>query len=528
MAPLPSRADYRIGGIDGLQGWSWTGGGQAAFRGALKNPVNFGPSGKVKTAVADFELLDVNPASLALVDCFVAPADLDSRYTQQDLFNIEQFFLNGGDLLLMNDGANYDAIGSFLGVPSSQNDLTDTTGSGKPLFSGPFGTVSAVKHQGLNGLLAADDVLAKGGALIGSNGGGPTIAFWPRNRYAPGAGALIIVSDVDTVASPGNGYQGGMANYQTMNPNAVMALNAVATLILKHPSSGAVGNAQALVGELTLQAIKPGNRHRSDARRFDATMLISCSEPGIAEILFEIDGLPKGEVKRIMLPIGQTELDVPLPVVPQGSHIITAIIRGRNAKSDLCISYAAQYDPNTHGVPLANHSGWFAWQGLCVGMSYTSLRRYNGQVSDSIWNDPLQLDSYVQVTDAWVKLNPLFLAKELEMFAVDLASREGYLLDQIRQLRLALTANTPGCLALGNTEDVGATRHCVVAYALFDLGGGNYQVGIYDPNYGPIPGRDENVVQRVYTLFDANGLGGNLDSKGGSGSFDFFGFLPNL
>lgn len=521
-------ADYRIGGINGGQGWSWSKGGQTAFRAAVENPANFGPNGKVKTRVLTQVLPDVRPANLAMVHCFVAPADLDTLYSQQDLGNIKQFFLQGGDLLLMNDGAAYDAIGAFLGVPSTQNNLSDSTGSGKPLFSGPFGSVTSIKHQALNGLMVPADIAATGGMVLGSNGGGPTIAFWPRSRFSPGSGALVIISDVDVVASPGNGYSGGMANYQTMNANAVLALNAVAALILKAPISDSVGIEYATLYSSDIVAIEPADRGLFDPSQFNAVVFVSASSSGFVDVHIEFDGNPKGSPKRFKVTAGPNELRLPIPSIPKGAHIISVAVRGRNLISDYVFSYGSTYDPNEHGLPFDNHQGLLSYNGLCVGMSYASARRYLGQVPDDIWNDSLLLEAYVQATDVAVKLSAPFLVKEAEMFAINPAIRNGYLRDQIRLLRLGLTPGDPVILVLGDSEDAFATRHCVVAQILFDLGSGHYNVGIYDPNYGPIPGRDGNVVQRIWTSSDTNGLEANLDSDGGASTFDFFTVFPSL
>jgi hypothetical protein len=165
------------------------------------------------------------------VNMFVASWNSDA---QGSLFSPEvmNFFLNGGDLLLLQDDSGHDPIGSSLGLSTSTSTGSDSNG-GAPLYDGAFGTANNVHQLYLVGQLNAADIAAHHGHIGGTNGTGEiTSAYWAAGEYAVGAGALFISADVDMIATTdGNcGLLCG-AHYGTgglgggMDDNAIYALN---------------------------------------------------------------------------------------------------------------------------------------------------------------------------------------------------------------------------------------------------------------------------------------------------------------
>lgn len=207
----------------------WTDGSLAEFRGALERGLNFGACGIVLPGLQTVTLDRIDAASLAGVNVFVAPAWADGSATPAAREAVAQFFLAGGNLLLLDDSSQYDPIGERLGIPT----LVDSDGSasvgGAPLLSGPFGAAPSVVQAGLHGALSADTVQGLGGTVGATNASGQiTAAFWRRGEYAPGAGALVVLTDVDMIRTS--------AAFSPMNANGVLALNAMAFLTNAEPT----------------------------------------------------------------------------------------------------------------------------------------------------------------------------------------------------------------------------------------------------------------------------------------------------
>lgn len=225
-----SAQSYTIGGVNTGWDWGWHNIGMTPFRGALENPARFGPSGLFKVPVSTTLLSSISPASLATVDCFISPATQDPQLSAQNLQDIRAFFLAGGDLILLNDGPDWDAIGANLGFPSQTGNTSSSNGTPSPIFQGAFGFTNVMGQRGLVGWLTPSQITNSGGIITGSNGVGVTSAYWPAGAYAPGAGKIILVADVDAFAASDLGYT-GMADYTNLNSNARQALNSVAYLI---------------------------------------------------------------------------------------------------------------------------------------------------------------------------------------------------------------------------------------------------------------------------------------------------------
>ncbi|MEQ8770854.1 MAG: hypothetical protein RIB60_10145 [Phycisphaerales bacterium] len=161
-------------------------------------------------------------------DCIISPWWDESYQTAYEVYVASYHFLaNGKDLLLFNDDSGHDGIAAYLGVPTFSSGAGSTwTGSGFP-FDGPFGNAAGVTAYGTIGYLDASDVLSTGGQILATDSSGrPTIAFWDDDEYAPGAGRMLIVTDVNTVTS-------GFGNAQFFPPNnqGRFALNLIAGLI---------------------------------------------------------------------------------------------------------------------------------------------------------------------------------------------------------------------------------------------------------------------------------------------------------
>jgi hypothetical protein len=205
---LPAlHADYIVAGPDTMIApassvWAWDQSQLAPLRGALDNTVNFGPGGVVPTTITTLALGAIDSTALSGINAFVSPwwHETDSAPFHSDLLT---FFFNGGDLFLLQDDLEVDGLGELLGVTSSNSSGSLSTAGphGAPLFDGPFGMVAGVTQVGSMGQL---NITAAGARIGAVNADGQiTVAYWLPGEYAPGAGALFILGDVDMLTSAG-------------------------------------------------------------------------------------------------------------------------------------------------------------------------------------------------------------------------------------------------------------------------------------------------------------------------------------
>jgi hypothetical protein len=205
--PPPAHADYIVAGPDTTLAplssvWAWDQSQLAPLRSALDNPVNFGPGGVDSTPITTVALGEINAGALAAVDAFVSPwwHIPNSMDFHADLL---AFFFGGGDLYLLQDDSAVDGLGALLGVTSSNSTGSVSTAGvdGAPLFNGPFGMVTGVTQSGSVGQLTITAAGARIGAVNAE--GQITVAYWLAGEYAPGAGALFVLGDVDMLSSAG-------------------------------------------------------------------------------------------------------------------------------------------------------------------------------------------------------------------------------------------------------------------------------------------------------------------------------------
>lgn len=207
--------------------WAWNGAYMTDFRNALENSSNFGPTGVVNRSINTVDLSTVDSTSLAGVNMFVGTWVSDSQAATISP-SVKNFFLNGGDLFLLQDDSFHDALGTDLGISTTLSDGSVSNG-GVPLFDGPFGVAHDVKQLYAVGKLDGSEISAHNGHVGGTNASGQiTSAFWKAGEYAPGAGALFIIADIDMIAStPGlcSDPLGCGATFAPLNDNGIYALN---------------------------------------------------------------------------------------------------------------------------------------------------------------------------------------------------------------------------------------------------------------------------------------------------------------
>jgi hypothetical protein len=230
----------------------------AGYRAAAEDPSNFGPAGVVMAqSITTTNLSSVTAATLAQLDGFVASFWADSDTTAAEATAVIDFFLAGGDLILLQDDSAHDAIGEQLGIPTSLSDGLASNG-GTPLFEGPFGSASNVAQSDTTGQLSVTDVFSHGGGAGATNGSGQiTAAYWNRGDYALGAGRLLIIADVDMWATTN-------ATYAPLNDNGTFALNGTHFTLLPEP--GALWQLGPGIG---LLALLSGRRRRRTASHTD-------------------------------------------------------------------------------------------------------------------------------------------------------------------------------------------------------------------------------------------------------------------
>ncbi len=209
--------------------WGWSGSNLQPFRTALESDANFGPTGTVGIEIETRDLTVIDALALADVDGFVSAwwHDTDAApYTTA----VIDFFLGGGDLYLLQDDSRHDAIGAALGLSALRSDGSVSNGTA-PLFDGVFGTASDVTQHYNTGRVDETAVTTLGGRVGARNASGQvTAAYWLRGEWAPGAGGLFVLADIDMWATTGsNGAQFSAAG-DPLNSNAVFALNSVAAV----------------------------------------------------------------------------------------------------------------------------------------------------------------------------------------------------------------------------------------------------------------------------------------------------------
>lgn len=259
---------YRVGGaasaISPSSGdWSWDGSYITGFRGALRNPVYFGPTGIVQRSIGTVDLDVVTPASLAGVNMFVATWLADADFNTTQVSAVVNFFLGGGDLFLLQDDDAHDVIGQALGLQTFASTGAVSNG-GAPLYVGPFGTATDVTQHYNVGRLEESVVLALGGTVAGRNTAGQvTSAYWSAGQFAPGAGALFINADIDMIATTtlcGQPVCG--ANYDPLNSNGIFALNTFAFIQEQGGTPPIPEPATYALFALGLAAVLAGTRRR--------------------------------------------------------------------------------------------------------------------------------------------------------------------------------------------------------------------------------------------------------------------------
>ena len=240
---------YVLGGPAATSGsWSWDGAYMTAFRAAITNPAYFGPGGVVNKTITPTNLSVVNASTLAPLNGFIATwwDDASSAPYVTDVVN---FFLAGGDLILLQDDSGHDLIGQTLGVPTFSSSNGSPSNDGAPLYNGPFGSPANVVQSGSVGQLNPADIAARNGTVASVNSAGQvTAAVWNAGQYQPGAGQLLIVADIDMWSTA---Y--GTVSYSPLNNNGQFALNGMAFISGFSPTVSA-NTATVTVNEGSLAA----------------------------------------------------------------------------------------------------------------------------------------------------------------------------------------------------------------------------------------------------------------------------------
>ncbi|GAA6183559.1 hypothetical protein [Aliiglaciecola sp. NS0011-25] len=228
LLPMSSVQAYLVGGPNSSfqttnGSYTWDGGVNVSdFRTALENPLYFGAGGVVSESITTMDIIP-DAAGLAGVDGFIAPwwAVSESSAYHADVID---FFLNGGDLWLMQDSSGRDGIGADLGIPTIGQTAISPVNGIAPLFDGPFGVANNITQGGgEEGFLSTADVLNANGSIIGTNTENQVIAAaWGAGQFAAGAGSLIVVADIDMFTT--------QAQFDPLNDNGIFALNAFAFL----------------------------------------------------------------------------------------------------------------------------------------------------------------------------------------------------------------------------------------------------------------------------------------------------------
>ena len=219
------------GGFDfycGLAGAMFT------LNAALQDTTNFGgPGAPVGRRGAMVEFDAFTPALAARLKAVIIPwiqrdpvSDAASYATP-----LRDWFLAGGNLWLLQDDQFHDPIGALLGVPTPTAISTPgrPTNGVAPAYDGPFGPATNVMQIGNAGALDPAQVTAHGGTIVGHATDGTNdavAAVWRNHDYAPGAGRMVISTDVDST---------NLFAFPPPGGNAAWSKNVVAFLLTDPP-----------------------------------------------------------------------------------------------------------------------------------------------------------------------------------------------------------------------------------------------------------------------------------------------------
>ena len=251
-------ATYTLGGVScaaapaGFGVYCMDGFGLTAYREALATPANFGAGGTVPVGVTTVAVSAFSAADLSGVDGLLIPwwAAVDAA---PHVTAVKDYFLAGGDLFILADNPGNDPVNAALGVPTRFASVAAGPTSGTaPLYAGPFGVAASVTQWFAAGELDAAVVTLMGGRVVGTNAAGqPSAAVWDRNGYAPGAGRLVIVTDVDMLVGVVAAVYEPLAD---RNDNGRFGLNATAFLV----AGGAIDGLTYDIIGVPSCAISPG------------------------------------------------------------------------------------------------------------------------------------------------------------------------------------------------------------------------------------------------------------------------------
>jgi hypothetical protein len=215
-------------------GWAFNGGNLSAFRAAITDAANFGPSGTVRISITARDLATVDSSTLSGVDGLIVPwwnNGQSSAYTSA----IVSAFQNGMDLWLLEDDGSHNGIGTALGIVQSGADGSVTNGTGS-FFNGPFGSATNVGTYGNFAQFDSTTITSLGGTVIGRNASNQiTVVYWAPGTFSANSGALILFSDVDMIST-----YGGSHYSPTLSANGIFALNATAVMVQTIPEPSTV------------------------------------------------------------------------------------------------------------------------------------------------------------------------------------------------------------------------------------------------------------------------------------------------
>lgn len=189
-------------------GWTLDGTHMAGARAKLLNTANFGAGGTVTRPVL---ITDTGGAVGSVTTTLLNSFDVffigylddanPNAFTPAEIAAMQSYVNSGGTMIVTCDDSNYDAVCAAFGHPASPigtgvNPIVPTAaGTASPIFTGPFGSVTAINEFGTKGVFT----VATGATVLGvdSTAGTPQPVVLIQNF---GSGRVIFLSDVDLIA----------------------------------------------------------------------------------------------------------------------------------------------------------------------------------------------------------------------------------------------------------------------------------------------------------------------------------------
>ena len=182
-------------------GWSFTEGAMfSRARANLTDPAFFGATGVVPRGVTVGRGIQyASEGTLAGIDVFFTGWTTTTSYGPDEKTALTNAINSGMNLVATTDDLGHNLADLFsVTLDDNGEEMNFAALPEHPIFAGPFGRITQFRGAGQNGYYRAWPTRT---LLLASSGKGPSMLLIPRGTLASGAGAVLLLSDVDQLTS---------------------------------------------------------------------------------------------------------------------------------------------------------------------------------------------------------------------------------------------------------------------------------------------------------------------------------------